>query len=890
MTEIKLYENVNKEKLKLVLKCNNIPINDESNENDINWLDIFKNITLINYAKLNQNITYTQKNTNGMGRYMGQGLQSFPKEIRKYLSDNMYIDIDMVNCHPILIENILRINNIEIPILLKEYNQDKEATMVKYNWTDKKSMLYIINKQECKSENKEIQNFHRVLYTHLFNIFKKTYTVIEKETNPLGSFMALCLQDVENKVLMCMYKKCLELNVKVGVLIFDGMMIYKNSMSCDIIDLLLILEEQIESNLNYKVKLIEKSMETTWKPIEDMTPATILFNTCSDLGTNLDCKIANNISLYKGNKFDEISYPITSNYFDYMHQLKDKKCKEPLNYNIMVNDDTKQLECCISCKKCQQIHPLSVTCQNRESYELIKNNLQMHVTQNNIIINNYYGTPEIEEIEDVLIFDESISGNIIIDDLLKELIYKNLDSDYCNIIHELYKDKLKTCDNKWFVFESPIWKQIDKNPIEINNGMKKIVEYLKIIVKNNGRHKLISRKDIKKHIILIEKRLCRNNEDSIFSRALIKYFNDDNFVINLDKNKMLIAFNNGVYDITNGEFRLGICEDFLSMKLNYDYNLVQDSNEKMIFLDRMLDDILGDKEQKDYLLKAIASCLEGTNYECKFFINTGKGRNGKSLLFDFLGSVLGCYQCTMEPSFITKEREKSNEANEALIYTNNKRLILISEPNKRDLIRSDIMKKYTGDKKTTARANFKGTMEIDIGFKMFLLCNSIPLLDKCDNAEYERLAVIKYENHFVENPKKKNEKQINKKLLTILESYKNEMMNVLFRYYKLYKREKLQMPTKIINNTNIYKDKVKNGDDIYVFIIENLEKCEENDESKLKCKDIWDSYTNWCTINNKKRGKQMELEDSLEIEFDIEKRKCHNLFYYNVKIIEHYLL
>ena len=72
---------------------------------------------------------------------------------------------------------------------------------------------------------------------------------------------------------------------------------------------------------------------------------------------------------------------------------------------------------------------------------------------------------------------------------------------------------------------------------------------------------------------------------------------------------MLIAFNNGVYDITNGEFRLGICEDFLSMKLNYDYNLVQDSNEKMIFLDRMLDDILGDK------LTAFAPNTTGIPYE-----------------------------------------------------------------------------------------------------------------------------------------------------------------------------------------------------------------------------------------------------------------------------------
>ena len=879
---IQLHEKINREKLAKVLNCSNIPIDNEEDDDDIRWFNNFKMI-LKNYS---ESVIYTQKNDKG--RYYCNGLQGFPRDIRKYVSDNIYVDIDIVNCHPVLIENILKMNDITVPLFLKEYNSDRNGTICKYHLNDKLDILKIINNEICYKKYQIINDFHKVLYSDLIEIFKRDYKIKEREKNVLGSYMAHCLHDIENKVLMCMFNKCNEMKVKIGVLVFDGMMIYKSSYNENLLN---ILEKEIEEKLNYKIKIIEKSMETDWEPIKDEKCETVLYKSTLDLVPGKFFEINDNINI---KSLINMAYPINNNDFmDYMHKSYDKNCKEQLYYNVILNEAAKSIICNVSCKKCKQIHPKNNdVCENNniDMYELIKSNIEMYVTENNItfnVVNNYNNTEELEEIEDMLIFDDTVSGNEKIDEWLKQLIFKNLDSDYCNIIHELYKEKLKTCNGIWYVFQNPIWKKLDKNPIEINNGMKQIIDYLKIIMENNKKQKLIYRKDIKKHIHAIERRLSKNNEETNFSKALIKYFNDDSFIENLDKNKLLIAFDNGVYDLSNENFRDGVAEDNLSMKLNYDYNFVDKSNEKIKFLEKMLNDIL-DKEQKEYLLKAIASCLEGSNSECKFFINTGKGRNGKSLLFDFLSSVLQPYQVTMEPSFITKEREKANESNEALMMTNKKRLILISEPNKRDIIRSDIMKKYTGDKKTLGRGNYGKSVEIEIGFKMFLLCNSIPLLDKCENAEYERLAVIKFENHFVDNPKKKNEKLINRNLLSILDLYKNEMMNILLKYYRMYKKEKLIMPQKIINNTKIYKDKIKNSDDIYVFIQEKLQVCENN---RVKCREIWETYTNWCNDNNKKKGKQSELEDAIEVEFDVERiYKSNSYVYQNIKIKDDILI
>jgi phage/plasmid-associated DNA primase len=238
----------------------------------------------------------------------------------------------------------------------------------------------------------------------------------------------------------------------------------------------------------------------------------------------------------------------------------------------------------------------------------------------------------------------------------------------------------------------------------------------------------------------------------------------------------------------------------------------------------------------------------------------------------------------MEPSFITKSREKLNEANEALMATENCRMIVTSEPKKTDLLQSDLVKKYTGDPKVRTRANYGKSKEIDIGFKIFLLCNSIPNLDKCDKAEYERLAVIKFDSYFTDNPTKKNEFLIDRSLSEKLSHCRVEMFHLLLEYYELYKKEGLIMPERVIKNTNVYREKVKSSDDIYNYIRERLVHSEE--DTRIKCSDIWKDYSDWCMENNKKKGRQYDLEEEICNYFDIEEKISikTNYFFKNIMI------
>lgn len=253
MVAIKLNEIVDEELVKNVILCNNIPGDDD------------KNIQTL-LKSYNGKVTYNQ--IKNFGRYYAKGalsLQSFQRDIRKYLSNGNYVDIDIVNCHPVLLEQLFIKYNLDIPGFLLEYNNNREKTIKKYKLSCKLDFLKKINTETIKCNEKLIIDCHKSIYNNLLPLLLKDYKVpkTEKVGNENGSKFAKILQHIENEILQIMFKKCEILNVKVGVLVFDGMMIETESYFPE---LLSILEKEVKENTGYTIKLDEKSMKTDWKP------------------------------------------------------------------------------------------------------------------------------------------------------------------------------------------------------------------------------------------------------------------------------------------------------------------------------------------------------------------------------------------------------------------------------------------------------------------------------------------------------------------------------------------------------------------------------------------------------------------------------------------------
>lgn len=276
--DITLFEEVNIKKLKEVINCDNIPF---ENTDDKEWINIFKKqlsaYSKKKYTSKGFEIRYTQPNK--YGRYMAKiGLQLFQKDVRKYISGEFVRDFDFTNCHPILLEQLLKKNDLYCGSFLEEYNNNRTETIKKYNLRDKTTLIKIINNEASPSQQL-FEDLHNKIYKQLIpkllkdsNLkailtrIKKQRNQSKKNYNHLGSFFSNYLQHIENGLLMSLYSFFIDKNIKVHTLCFDGLTIER----CLRVDEKMIKEAEnhIFKETGYNIKIQEKSTLTDWVPSE----------------------------------------------------------------------------------------------------------------------------------------------------------------------------------------------------------------------------------------------------------------------------------------------------------------------------------------------------------------------------------------------------------------------------------------------------------------------------------------------------------------------------------------------------------------------------------------------------------------------------------------------
>ena len=531
----------------------------------------------------------------------------------------------------------------------------------------------------------------------------------------------------------------------------------------------------------------------------------------------------------------------------------------------------------ITCKKCGYIHTRE-TCENNPvMYQLILNN---------------YANENRNELSIVINEDKQLT--ILDDPAMNSKLYLALnqeDNKITKLIYEMYKEKYILIKNQWYCYTGIIWKELTDEvlPIELLNAVEVVQEKIKELYIKHRDEQNLNYDELKLLCKITEnlsKKLAKNNEDMSYISASKKYFSRPGLVFN--EQSHLIAFQNGVYDLNTYTFRDGLPSDLLSIQLDYSYS-EEDDAEKRKLLERFLEDILPAEDVREFLLMNIASCLLGQeNIEQEFYILTGKkGSNGKSLLCSLIERTFGEYFAAPEPTLLTKSREKANEANEALKNLNGKRIAIMSEPNRKDRILSDNLKKFTGGDTLTVRGNHEKSMRMKMLLVFFMLCNGIPLLDFCEPAEIRRLCIINFPSRFCEKPTRKNEKLIDLTLSSKLKDCCSEFFKLLIKF--LTKRreysilgQKIPKPREVLKQLENYIQKNINDVDANQFIEQFLL---YEDGKQLQCKDVWDRFTNWCIEESKVKIRQSELEDLVEKHFDnIEEKQRLNKGYvwYNI--------
>lgn len=310
---------------------------------------------------------------------------------------------------------------------------------------------------------------------------------------------------------------------------------------------------------------------------------------------------------------------------------------------------------------------------------------------------------------------------------------------------------------------------------------------------------------------------------------------DLNFFDNteLDKDDFLLNCKNCVLDLSGDQPKeLEHKADLLLSKIcNANYNPAATCT----LWEKTVNEIMqGDSSKIEYLQKMSGRFLTGDTSEEEFYIFFGATtRNGKSTITELLLYLLGDYATTISPeSLAIKVNKDSRTASPDIAKLAGTRFVVASEPPRRMLFDSSLVKTLTGRDTVSARFLHENEFQFKPKFKLILNSNYLPVISDKTVFSINRVKVVPFERHFTE-------KEQNKHLKEQLQQEIDGILNWCIQGLSLYRKEGLEPPTAVQIATHEYSE---DSDKIGKFISECLEKSDQN----LAAKDVYEKYSQWC--------------------------------------------
>lgn len=199
----------------------------------------------------------------GWGRYYGNkgSLEQLEKEVRGTLCHEYYYDIDIVNCHFVLLSQFAKEwFDKDLPEVDK-YIANRESFLEQMGGSRDDAKTEVIRiLYGGLTENKTLLPLSketRAFSKHLSTLpqFADLFETCKSEKNIYGSFLSFVLQSEERKCMLAMKTSFQKLGWKVDVLAYDGVMIRKENKP---LPNLKPIMDDITTSTGYLVTLVQK--------------------------------------------------------------------------------------------------------------------------------------------------------------------------------------------------------------------------------------------------------------------------------------------------------------------------------------------------------------------------------------------------------------------------------------------------------------------------------------------------------------------------------------------------------------------------------------------------------------------------------------------------------
>lgn len=469
--------------------------------------------------------------------------------------------------------------------------------------------------------------------------------------------------------------------------------------------------------------------------------------------------------------------------------------------------------------------------------------------------------------------------------------------DIAHVVYKMYRHEFVCCHDKkglWYNYDGSRWLNMEENVILKKRISTELYqEYIKVHQKLLDSSEEAGDLNFKRaeNIMEIVRNLKQTTHKSNIMKECAEHFykqaKDFYNKLDTEHSHELIAFENGVYDLSKSEFRDGRPDDLISNSTNIEYQEYNPNDYNTQKVMEFISKVLVDKDIREYVLLHLASCLSGSTRDEKFHIWCGSGGNGKSKLIELLEMCLGEYTTKLPVEALTKGRSKANEASPSTARLRGKRIAVLQEPSEGAKLDAGTLKELTGGDKIQARELFAMPIEFKPQAKFILTCNDKPKVPSHDGGVWRRLVVIDFQSKFVENPDPNNpyEFEVDHDLSTNFENWKESFISILIHYYKKYRDVGLKVPQAIRKFTESYR---RENDHFSEFIDERISEVQLDEEKAFISSDIlYKNYKEWAngtgyTSNLKKK---CDLIKYLEEKFGlIQEDRPGQKGWYNFKI------
>jgi P4 family phage/plasmid primase-like protien len=355
-----------------------------------------------------------------------------------------------------------------------------------------------------------------------------------------------------------------------------------------------------------------------------------------------------------------------------------------------------------------------------------------------------------------------------IDYYIEESFNTQTEFDLAQVLKQMYKDKYVCISyaNKgsWYIFKNHRWEP-DKGislRLAISTEMYELYTSKIDVLQNEYNHYDPNDERaafIRKRLTTISDlklKLKKTNDKNNILREAMELFYDEEFSKNMDKNKFLLCFNNGVIDFKNKIFRDGYPQDYItkSTKINYsEYNFEKMktiSEEILSFMEKLFP--IASLNQ--YMWDHLASCLIGTKPNQTFNVYHGSGSNGKSVLADLMSVTLGEYKGTVPITLVTEKRNGIGGTSSELIQLKGIRYAVMQEPSKGVKLHEGTMKELTGGDPLLARALYSESEIFEPQFSLVVCTNNLFDIDSNDDGTWRRIRKVDFLSKFIDENEK----------------------------------------------------------------------------------------------------------------------------------------